>query len=188
PRRLRLVDSERLVEHLALERDAVDRPGALEADKPGEHVLAHELGRAPPRGAVAAAAREPVAEQLAGRELDLGDRIQRLDAAARTDEVRLARRGLAAALPPPGRYPARALGAPVAGPVVGDRLLRLHNEPLADVRRRDRARVREARDADDAVLAQLDGDAPERARVVRDVRVDRVEEPGHAVVHRAGAR
>ena len=71
---------------------------------------------------------------------------------------------------------AGAFGEAVAVPGVGDRALRRDHQPLADVRRRDRARMREARDADHAVLAQLHLHAPERAGVVRDVRVDRVED------------
>ena len=87
-----------------------------------------------------------------------------------------------------GADAARALGQAVAGPGVRDRALGRDDQPLAHVRGGHRARVREARDADDAVLAQLDLHAAEGAGVVRDVRVDRVEDPGHAVVHRARAR
>src|SRR5262249_21972252 len=83
---------------------------------------------------------------------------------------------------------ARTLGETEALPGGGDRPLRRHHEPLADVRRRDRARMRKARDPDDAVLAQVDAHASERAGVVRDVGVDRVEDSGHAVVERAGPR
>ena len=81
-----------------------------------------------------------------------------------------------------------ALRQAVAVPRVGDRALRRHHQPLPYVRRRHRARVREARNADHAVLAQPHLHAPEGARVVRDVRVDRVEDPSHAVVHRARSR
>ncbi len=83
---------------------------------------------------------------------------------------------------------ARSLGQPIAVPGVGEGLLRRDHQPLADVRRRHRAGVGEARDTDHAVLAQPHVDAAEGAGVVRDVGVDAVEDPGHDVVHGAGAR
>src|SRR5581483_8085528 len=61
-----------------------------------------------------------------------------------------------------GPDPAGALREAVTLPRVRDRSLRRHHQPLADVRRRHRARVRETRDPDDAVLAKLHAHAPER--------------------------
>ncbi len=82
----------------------------------------------------------------------------------------------------------RAFGEPEAFPQVGERGLRDADEPIGDVRGRHRARVREERDAGDAPLAQHDLDPPEAAGVVRDVGIDRVEDPDHDVVRRAGPR
>src|SRR5581483_4931118 len=74
--RLALVDHERIVEHLALEGDAVDVARTLEADEACEHVVADALRLALVRMAVAPAAAQRVSEQLARLEHDLVDRVE----------------------------------------------------------------------------------------------------------------
>ena len=76
PLGLRLVDLERVVEHLASERDAVDLTCPLEADEAREHVVANTLGLPPVRMPVAAAAAQRMPEQLARLEHDLRDRVE----------------------------------------------------------------------------------------------------------------